>query len=478
MAPSLNRRSVVLAGLAALALAAGFLFAASVTGAEFATVGTVDGAEQAYAIPVDEDGDRLRFQLEANGTQPSVNLSVFDPQDAFLTSVELTHDGDAVDVLADRPGDWVVFVADASDGRVIVQQAGEDGGAANLTELPVRAQTRTLVAQEGGPADEHVVLQVDRAPASARLVWSGNVSGLDATVSSEQGLVYEVEDGAGDDAGSTAGSRQVHPGNLVAGTYEATLEAERLAGEVTFVHHDYVRDAAELADLPKDAKLEAARNGTRVAEIHARSAVAFDPLGADEVLFWTDTDTHAHVRVFDPEDRFVDEVSLGTHPDDCQCQHGDHDDDRVIAQFVALDDAGEHVAYVDEIVGEGDVVRAVVPGVDSPPGTSLRLEHRELQFQHGALSGEEQTRTVQLAGALVEATVDASDTASTERNVTVEGPLGPVLYYEEGAQTRGAEVDAERHLIEEHLTAGSHEVTAQASSAAGTTYVSLVNYVR
>lgn len=478
----MRRRSVLIAGLAALALAAGFLFAANLTGAEFATVGTVDGAREAYAIPVDGDGDRLRFQLEANGTEPSVNLSVFDPDDAFLTSVELSRDGDAVDVLAERPGDWVVFVTDASDGRLIVQQDGEDGddgGAANLTELPVRARTRTLASQEGGPADEHVVLQIDRAPASARLVWSGNVSGLDATVSSEEGVVYEVEDGAADGTTSTAGSRQAHPAHLVAGTYEANLEAEFLAGEVELVHHDYVRDAAELVDLPKEAKIEAARNGSRVAEIHARSAVAFDPLGADEVLFWTDTGTHAHVRVFDPDDRFVDEVSLGVHPDDCECQHGDHDDDQVIAQFVRLAGPGEHVAYVGEVVGDGDVVRAVVPGVaDAPEGASLQLEQRELQFQHGALGGGEETRRVQLAGALVEATVDASDAASTERNVTIGGPLGPVLYYEEGTRTRGAAVDAERHLVREHLSAGTHEVTAQASSAAGTTYVSLVNYVR
>lgn len=474
--PSLSRGSALLAAVGALALAAGFLFAANVTGAEYATVGTVDGADEAYAIPVDDDGDRLRFQLEATGTEPSVSLSVFDPEDTFLTSVELSGDGDAVDVLADDPGDWVVFVEESREGRLIVKQ-DDDGGVANLTELPVRGRTQTLVAQEGGPADEHVVFQLDRPPATAELAWSGNVSGLDARVASEQGVVAAVEDGEADETGSTARSHESHPVNLAAGTYEANLEAEMLAGEVTFVTYEYLRDAVELGDLPKDAKLEAARNGTRVAEIASRSAVAFDPLGADEVLFWTDTDAHAHVRVYDSRDRFVDEVSLGPHPEDCECQHGEHDDEIVIAQFVALDDPGEHVAYVDEIVGEGDVVRAVVPEVDAPQGTALRLEHHELPFQHGAW-GDSEAKTIDLAGALVEATVDASDVASTDRNVTIESPLGPVLYYEEATQTRGTEVDAERQVIEEHLTAGSHKVRAEAGSAAGTTYVRLVNYVR
>lgn len=482
MVSPFDRHRFALGALVALAALAGFLLATSVSGAEYATVGTVEGEHQAYAVPVGEEGDRLRFRLDASNGASGAQISIFDPQDDFVASFDLTPERDRVDVVTERPGRWVVFVHEAHGGPLLVQSdQGPDAGGTELTELPVDRDHRTLLEQDGGGPHRHVVFQVERRPAAVDVDWRGNVTGLDVRVESQRGQVYRVEDGQARGSDPSAQQRQRSPGNLTEGSYEATIEAENLDGEVTFVRYDYIRNPVDLANATKKEKIDAARNGTTVARMEDGQAYEIDTVGASEMLFWTQPSAHAHVRVYTTEDRFVDELALGQHAGTCSsgCQDDVEEESPRIAQFVEVEEPGTYVAYVSYVDAPGTNVSVAVPEVDqAPAATQLFVEQTEVSFvtQLGQTHAED-NRT--LPGALLEARIDTEATAASQRNVTVEGPLGIALRYEEAARSLDAAAYSTRQEHVDRYTSG--EFTVQVDNdwtAEGSTTVTLTYYER
>lgn len=482
MSQAPSRRPIGLGALVILGALTGFLLATSVSGAEYATLGTIEGDDRAYAVPVSEDVGRLRFQLDATRSQASAQISIFDPQDDFVASHKLSANGDRTNVVTDEPGRWVVFVHQA-EGSSLLVETSRDAGASppELTELPVDRDTRSLLREDGGKVHQQVVHKVDSRPAGLALDWSGHVSGLEAILTSEQGTVDRVHGGNANGSDRSQTTRRQDPGNIIPGRFEASIEADHLDGEVSLVRFDYIRSPVTLEGATKQAQLEAARNGTIVARMQDGQAYAIDTVRASKILFWTNPDAHAHVRVFTDEDRFVNELALGRHEGTCPsgCWSTVEGESSRIAQFVDLAEPDTYVAYVSSVGEPNTTVSVAIPNVEEAPVASqLSVVEAEMTFetQLGQTHTKE-TRTLQ--GALVEARVDTEAKASSHRNVTIEGPLGVALRYEETASaSEGSLYTASRSHVDRYT---SGEFTAHVNTdwtARGSTTVRLTSYER
>jgi len=485
-------RSLGMAALLVVSALAGFLTAASVTGAEYATVGTVSGDNQAYAVPVAEDTDRLRFVLDA-GEDPApaqAQFSVYDPEDAFFGQFELAGADASVEAITEAQGSWVVFVTKAQNAELQIQRPGVDANATTQVDQITVVEERTEIArQDGDKLRERVALEIGHRPAAISLDYEGAIDALDATVATNEGTAYTLENAQANttDNGTeeSAELASLEPANLVRGLYRVQATAETFDGHLDLVRHDYARNSDDgLSNASKRAKIDAVRNGSVVGLVEDDSARAFDTLNVDNVLFWVEPDAHAHAYLYDANDRFVDEVSLGSHDAECDaysCQgHGTDSNSSRIAQFVQIEEPGEHVAYVASHSGEGDGVWIGLPHVDdAPKGTLLPVQAKQVSFEVQGFGQAHAAETVNLTGALVETHVDTDQSTSSERNVTVTTELGTAFIYEQGPIASGAEPSPDRHVRLDNYTDG--EVTVdldQNWSSTSETTVELVHYQR
>lgn len=477
-----RKRSLGVAAVLVLGTIAGFLVAAGTGGAEYATVDTIGSDSQAFQMPVEDEDQRVRFTLQADdgtATQPQASFALYDARDEFFAQFELQGDGDEAEAILDEAGPWVLFLTDRQNAQLAVQYEADDDEASeiDLDEMDV-VEERTLVAeQDGGALSEEVVFRLDRRPATAFLEYSGDIQGLDAQIETDEGVVYGLTDASANtttDGTQRDGDATLRSGNLAAGTYQVTANADAFDGRLVFVHQTYERAARDTPEAPENPVEEPSpvENGTVVAEFGDDEARLVDTAGAREVSFVTDPDAEAHLKIYNASDRLVERVQL---EDDNHSWGWDGDENRSspnhTAQTVELPEAGSYAVYASH-VEDDERVKAVVPVENAPAAEELDVETQEETIEG---SGSWNTT---VPAALVEVHAQTRDLAGTERNVTVAGDLGPVLHYEQSFNTFGVALHQDYDVYPERFTDGEIAVTADGGGAAGATDVRLVHLVR
>lgn len=508
-----RKRSIGIAAMMVLGLLAGFVVASTASGEAYATVDTVAEDNQAYTLPLEED-QRIRFMLEAHedAANAEATFAVYDPQDRFFGQFMLDGDEDDVELLADQSGPWVVFVTETVDADLAVQfsedDRAENGSAEDvLREIEVTSTERTVADQEGGELDETLALRLDHRPAAAFLEFEGDIAGLDAAVASDEGIVYEIRNGAANvtENGTVdrEGQTQATPSHLAEGSYRIEATAESFSGTLTFVTQTYDRGAA----APQPAEPEAPEqpnpleDASIVAAAEEHEAYKVPMQGHDELLLAVKDDTSAKVFIYDSEDALVDIVEIDAATYDRSDDH-DHDDwdqgppapeqpedpenesDESKAPFQAVRvnaTDSEHVVYVDAVHGDEDAVLIALPDASAAKEASqLEIEAQQIVFEHDS-SNDTQTAHAELTGGLVGLAAHSQEAFAMEREITVEGPLGQIAHIQERAKTFGFALSSEYDVEEEHFSSGTIDVTFSQESLAlaqGETTIELVHYVR
>lgn len=473
--------------LVALSLIAGFVVATTATGQDYQTVGTASEDHEAYAVTVEED-QRLRFQLEDAPDHASAAFSVYDPDDRHFASFELAGSEDA-EMIADRSGAWVVFVTEAVDAEVAVQVADADENETELRALDVETTERTVATQDGGELDETLKLRLEPRPAVAQLEASGSYEDLDATLTSEEGVVFAMQDASSNSSGEAeveAVKTAWNPGNLVAGTYDVEAQAPALEGELTVVHKTYDRPA-ELEETPTEAEAEqvdpdASRldEASIVAEVQPDQAVQVPTESADEILLATENDTRAEVFVYNASDDMHQVVEI---EGDYERDNYEEEDENATAEtqynLQALEAPAERaVVYVDHASGEEETVLLALDGeAPAAEAEELELTTTEVTVEHG----ENSTASAEIPGALVDVDVrPGQEDASTNREVTVEGPLGVIAEMHSYASAFGGSAWGDHRFNPENLSDGEIVIEVEQDSLVqqGETRAELVHIAR
>lgn len=465
-APDPDRRSALgLATLMIVGAVAGFIVAEPAASRDYQTVETVGDDAQAYAVDLGEE-KRLRFVLEVDQAQspdsppPEAAFSVYDPADDHFASFDLSGDGDAATVLADRAGAWVLFVQETERGDLAVQVEGEDHQP-DVRSLEVRERSWQVAEGDGGPVDADLALRMDRRPAQAYLDVDGHAEDLDAEAASEEGLVHAYRDvDSTRDGRLVNGSQQVRPDNLAAGTYEVAAEAATLNGTVELVAESYERvEEPEAQPSSRNASVDenatnATRPGTTVASLDEGEASLVDPQGAATLAFEVPSEADARVYVYDASDDLVGNVLVEDDRDD-----GDRDQPARATFDLAADEP--HAVYVKDIDAyhhddEADVdVR--LPSVDeADPATNLSVVEDEVVVE----DQENGTASFNVTGGLVAIGAQAHGWTWDEGDVTVEGPLGVVL---ESGSDDGFDGwwGSDHETYPERFSDGTFQVTAE-----------------
>lgn len=488
-----NKRTVGMAALVTVSLLAGFFVATTATGQAFATVGTVAEDNQAYQLPLEED-QRLRFTLDAeDGAQsPDARFAVYDPQDRFFGYFDLAGDGDDVEMIADQEGAWVVFVTHASGGDLAVQFTEDKNASEDLLQsIEVDEHRIDVTEQSGGALDDEFALRLQTRPAVAFLEFEGNVTDLDATVSSEEGVVYEIEDGQAnrtdDGAVHREGQTTLTPGNLAAGTYKVHASADNFDGSLDLVYQTYDRLETHSQNTSEEVEAESPlEDASVVAEAESHEAYEVPTQGADELMFAVHRDAHARILVYNASDDVEHVVEIeGDHGYDRWQGHEDDDSEdnrseRTPIKTVSVNATDEtHVVFVQHVSGSEDTVLIALPGLsDATPATALDLEAQEVTFDHA--ENQSQTAEVNLTHGLVGLSIESHDVASFERSLSVTGPLGEIAVVDERASTFGWSFYEQHHVEEENFSDGLMQLNFEQDSllGQGETTVTLHHYVR
>lgn len=504
-----RKRSIGIAAMMVLGLMAGFVVASTASGEAYATVDTVAEDNQAYTLPLEED-QRIRFMLEAHedAANAEATFAVYDPQDRFFGQFMLDGDEDDVELLADQSGPWVIFVTETVDADLAVQfsedDRGENASAEDvLREIEVTSTERTVADQDGGELDETLALRLDHRPAAAFLEFEGDIAGLDAAVASDEGIVYEIRNGAANvtENGTVdrEGQTQATPSHLAEGSYRIEATAESFSGTLTFVTQAYDRGAA----APQQAEAEAPEqpdpleDASIVASAEEHEAYKVPMQGHDELLLAVKDDTYAKVFIYDSDDALVDTVEIDAARYDHSHDHDDwqqdapehpedpeNESDESKAPFQAVrvnatDD--EHVVYVDAVHGDEDAVLIALPDASAAKTASqLEIEAQQIVFEHDS-SNDTQTAHAELTGGLVGLAAHSQEAFAMEREITVEGPLGQIAHIEERAKTFGFALSGDYDVKKEHFSSGTIDVTFSQEGLAlaqGETTIELVHYVR
>lgn len=494
-----RKRTIGVAALMVLGLMAGFFVASTAAGEEYATVGTVAEDNQAYKLPLEED-QRIRFALDAHdGAQnPEAQFAVYDPQDRFFGFFNLAGDGDDIEMLAAQEGTWVVFVTQASDADLAVQFTEDDRGDENtsaadsLKEIEVTTQERTIATQDGGELDETFAERLAIRPAVAYLEFSGDVADLDATVETNEGVVYEVTDGQAnqteDGAVARSGQTQLTPGNLAEGTYKIQATADSFSGSLTFVYQTY--DRGVTASTPEDPEAPEQPNpledAAPVGHVQEHEAYEVPVQGADELIFAIPTDASAHVFIYNGDDEVTQVVDMEAQENRYQKSHDKNSSEEngseapspIQTERVNATDE-TMVVYVAYASGDDEGVLVALAGLeDAQPARKLELETQEVAIEHGA---ENNTAEANLTGGLVDFDYRSQEVFAMERKLTIAGPLGEIAVIHEQAKTFGASMYSEHDVSYENLSSGLIELTLEHDSsplAQGQTTIELVEYVR
>jgi hypothetical protein len=479
-----RKRTFGLAAILVIGTIAGFLVAAGTSGAEYATVGTISDS-QAFQMPAEED-QRVRFALEASqdtADQPAVSFALYDPGDEFFTEIQLEGDGDDAEAILDESGPWVLFVTERRNAELQVQyEASDEAGDVELEEIPV-AEERTVVAeQQGGSLDEQVTFRLAQRPAAAFLAYDGDIEGLDATVSTDEGPVYELSDARANQSeeGTTrSGDVSVTSANLAAGTYEVEATADAFDGELVFVQQSYERQDAqttteEEVEQENVTTYADENEGTIVAELEERQAYEVHTADSATLTFLTDGRTEADLMVYNASDRLVREVQIDRQEDhDWDDEDDEHErGPNATAKTVELPRSGSYVVYADEVYPGEHVVDVFVPD------TQAQADEMELETHEATLEGNEDAWNTTLGGALLEIHAYSQDVAGMDRNVTATGEAGTVLHYEQSVNSFGAAMHQTHEVYPDRFTDGHLEVTMDGDGVAGETHVEVVNYVR
>jgi len=482
MTGNTRKRSFGLAAILVIGTIAGFLVAAGTSGAEYATVGTVSDS-QAFQMPVEEEDQRVRFALDADqatADEPTASFALYDASGEFFTEFALAGDGDDAEAILDQPGSWVLFVTDRNNAELTVQYEGEDAEDAQLEQIPVEEERTVVADQDGGALDEQVAFRVDQRPAAVFLEYSGDIEGLDATVASDEGPVYELSDARANTTGDETvrgGEATFTSSNLAAGTYDVQASAGEFDGELVFVEQTFEPQQTPAEPEPTEENVTTytdENDGEVVAEVTEGEAVEVGTASSSELVFLTDARTDADLMVYNDSDRLVEQVEIG-HSEDYDWGEQNEGEERSNATVttVELPSAGTYVVYADEVSPEKAPVNVFVPAADAPAAEEL-----EVKTQQATLDGNEDAWNTTMDGALVEISAHTRDVAGMERNVTATGDAGTVLHYEQSFNSFGATTYSEHAVYPEAFTDGDLEVTMDGNGIGGQTDVEIVHYVR
>jgi hypothetical protein len=490
-----RKRTFGLAAILVVGTIAGFLAAAGTSGAQYATVGTV-AESQAFQMPVEDEDQRVRFALEADkqtATEPSASFALYDPGDEFFTEFELSGEGDDAEAILDEAGPWVLFVTERRNAELAVQYETEDEESLELEELDVSEERTVVAEQDGGSLDEQVVFRLSQRPASAFLSFDGDIEGLDATVATDEGPVYELSDASvnSSEDGSRTGQIDVTSANLAAGTYDVEATADSFDGELAFVHQTYERaevqtqerERSEEAQAPEEENVTSytdEHEGAVVAEIAEGEAFEVHTVQAEEIAFLAREDSEASLRIYNQSDRVVDQVEIDAeNQDSYDWSEGQENESEANetrseepAATVELPGEGSFVVYAEHVYPEEQAIQAFVPD-EAAEADELDVETRE-----ATLEGQQDAWNATLDGALLEISAHTSDAATTDRNVTATGEAGTLLHYEQAFNTFGAAVHSTHEEHPENFTDGDLEVTMDADGFGGQTNIELAHYVR
>lgn len=489
---SKEKRSITIAALVVTSLLAGFVVATTASGQEFATVGTVAEDNQAYQLPLEED-QRVRFALDAadGAENPEARFAVYGPQDRFFGYFDLEGANDDVDMLADATGSWVVFVTHANDANLAVQFDEERNASDEiLSEIEVNEHRRSVASQDGGPMDEQLALRLDVRPAVAFLEYTGDVQGLDATVSTEQGDVYRIRDGSAnttdDGAVHRSGETDLIPKNLADGTYKVQATADEFNGSLTFVYQTYdrgeTRTHTSTENVSKQVNKTPLADAAIVARAEEHEAFRVPMQGAEELLLGVKGDASARVLVYNSSDDVVQIAEIeGQHDHEYDWDEEENSSEQPGLRTVSLNATDEeHVVFVQDIDGNEDEVFVALAGLeDAEPAEKLKLEESKVVFDHGGNST--QSRQVNLTGGIVGVGVHSQEVVSMERHVKVTGPLGTIAEVEKQASTFGWSWYQSYAMNSKHFSDGAIDVLFEQSEmnlGQGETTVTLHHYVR
>lgn len=493
-APDKKKRTAGIAVLVVVGMLAGVLVATSASGAEFQTIGTIADDNEAYALPLQDERVKFTLEAEEGATDPAIGFAVYDPQDRFFGSFDLAGDGDDVEILADQPGNWVIFVTDTRQANLAVglEDADEDENASDkLTALEVDEVEHEVATQDGGALDEEIALRLAKRPAVAFLQVDGQVTDLDATVSTDKGTVFSVEDATlnetSEGIATASGDYTLVPDNLVAGVYTVEAQAAELDGQLVMVHQTYDRgDLEPVGDAPEaPPEVDLDEEAPAIAEMEEHEAALIDTQGNDVIGFELPRDARATVYIYDANDEFVEAVEIDRgehdHSEDPNRSDENPSDTRLVEHDI---DAGEYVLFTSYIYtsnGE-EMITVRLPGAESPAeAEKLDLEETEMVFED---EGENTTQSANLTdGALVGIHLYSQDDVSFEKEITVAGPLGEILHVRENANVLGGSWYQDHAYEPEHLSGGTIDVTVEDGQSmnlltSGTTEVILVSYVR
>lgn len=490
-APDKKKRTVGIAALVVVGMLAGVLVATSASGAEFATIGTIAEDNEAYALPLEDERVKFTLEAEEDAGDPVVRFAVYDPKDGFFGSFDLAGDGDDVEILTDQPGHWVIFVTQArqADLAVGLEDAAEDDNASDqLIELEVEEVEHEVATLDGEPMDEEIALRLATRPSVAFLRVDGQVTDMDATVSTDKGPVFAVEDATlnetSDGIATASGDYTLVPDNLIAGTYKVQAQAAELDGQLVLVHQTYDRgDLETIKEAPETPDVDA--EAPAIAEMEEHEAALVDTQGLDVIAFELPRDARATIYLYDSNDTFVEAVEIDDeHAHGWEDNHSDENasDTRLVEH--ELFEAGEYVLFTSYIYAhDGDEQITVrLPGAESPAEAErLKLEETEVTFEDDE---ENATKSANLTdGALVGVHLRSMSDVSFEKEVTVAGPLGEILHVRENANVLGGSWYEDHAYERENLSGGTIDMTVEGGQGmnlltGGETTVTLVSYLR
>jgi hypothetical protein len=488
----MEKRTVGMATLLVLGALAGFVVASSTTGAEYATVETIGSDSQAYALPAEED-ERVRFTLSADdGTAitPEVNFAMYDPADDFFAQFQLSGDGDSVETLLEEKGDWVLFLTHRQNAKLDVQYQTQDEESAQdveLEQLDITEKRTEVVEQDGEALEKEMAMRMDRRPAVTFLEYDGDIENLDATVETEEGVAYELSDAQANTTGDSterSGETTVKPGNLVAGTYRVSAQADSFDGSLDLVHQQYVREDAstyseEAPDKPDQQPVEERPDLALVAEMGEGQAYEIDTQGQTQLGFALQDASRATIFVYDGDNNMTQAVDIERENRDSK----DHDKDANqsseqqpgLDATVELEEPGNYVLYVQYLYDDEGKALALLPGVESAEsGEELEFEEHQI-----VLEGNEANATSTVTdGALTGLEVRVNDPAAMDREVTVEGPQGTIFEASQPVSTFGSYWYEDYEYNPENLSDGEMSIQTNAELFTGSVDVTLHQFVR
>lgn len=422
--------SLGLVVLTLTSLGAGFL-AANVPAEEpMHPIGQIASVDHAYGVDLGA-GEQLALSLD-EAAPADASLAVYDPRDRFVEHVELSA-GEQTVLTASRAGVWVLVPTSAPPSNLTVALPEDQTQIPQrpLHELELRTVEHPLTSSNGSSVEVRESTTVDRLPARTYLSVDGTAEGLDATVRTPVGPVFEVESATVN--GSTArlserAGTAADPGNLVTGTYLVRASASSLQGDLTLVYTTYERPDHERPPV-ETAMQGLSEKGVVVAAIGEGEAVSVDAQRARELRLATARETSAKALVYEGDD--VETIARVGGTQGYEWDWTNSSKPAFRTSTLPVNGTSSYVLYADSIRGRGDTLYVLLPGLRTAEGgRELDIVRSSVALEGGTVSsqGHKQVDVV-LEGGLVAIETDVDDVYSSSYEIRVDGPEGVV--YEE-----------------------------------------------